>query len=101
MVPGRLTDELLQGLPLLIMQISNRLHILPTHLREQARHVILGVVALPARRQRLGKRLQKAFQARQQPTYQPRSQLGVGLQFFQAYGKTSFHGPFLSKKPFF
>ena len=51
MVPRRLTDELLQRLPILIVKVSDRLRVFAFDVRDQARHILMQMRAFFGRRQ--------------------------------------------------
>ena len=64
-VPLRLTHELLQALPLAVMQIGDRLNVLAVQVRQQTLDVVLGIGPLLRRLQSPDKRLQERLQTRQ------------------------------------
>ncbi len=91
MVPGGLAQELLQGLPLLVMQVGDGLGVLLVQVGEQALHVVLRVAALLVARQRRDERLQEGCQAGQHALQQAGRDLSIFQQFVQADAEPSLH----------
>ena len=91
MLPLRLTDELLQALPFPVVEIGNRFSVLAVQIRQQPRHVLLGIGPLFRCLQRFDERTQERFQPWQYSTQQSAQNLGILEQFIQPDTKTSFH----------
>jgi hypothetical protein len=100
MVPGRLADELLQGLSLLVVQVGDGLDVLVLQAGEQARRVGAGVTALLAPLEQLDEGVEEAFQPGQDAARDARIDLGVGQELVTACGKAAFHPRLLQRIPF-
>src|SRR5262249_25071709 len=92
-VPEGLAQELLQGLPLLIMQVGDGLGVLVVQLREKSLNVVLGVVPLRRACQRRDERFQEGLQAWQHAPQQTRRNFSIGKQLLEADAETSLHRP--------
>ena len=97
-IPGRLPDELLHRLPVLVVQVGNRLRVLPLHIREKPGHVLSGVLPLLAARQASRERLDKSFQAVQHAFRHSGIQYRVLQKLLQSQFKPPFHWLLLSLK---
>jgi len=90
--PLGLADELLQTLPLAVVQIGNRFNVLAVQVRQQTLDVVPGVGLLFRRTQRGDERLQERFQTRHHAAQQTRMDLGIIKQFVESDTKTPLHG---------
>src|SRR5205807_973801 len=91
MVPGRLADELLQSLPLPIMQVGDRFAVLAVEVRKQALDILLGIGLLLWHLQRRHKRLQKRIEARHHAAQEIQTYLRILEQLTEPNSKSSFH----------
>src|SRR5262249_45003939 len=92
-VPEGLAQELLQGLPLLIVQVGDGLGVLVVQLGEQSLDVVLGVVPLLGACQRGDEGLQERLQAWQHAPQETRWDFSIVKQFLEADAETSLHRP--------
>jgi hypothetical protein len=91
-VPGGLTDELLESLTFAVVQVGDGLGVLALEVGEQAADVVLGVGALLATAQGFDEGLGESLQPREQPAQQTRTALGVVEQLIQAGLIAAFQG---------
>ncbi len=99
-IPRTLADKLLQSLPLLVAQVSDRFHVLPLQARHQARQVVPRVLFLFGLLQTSGKGLHKLLQPRQHAPEHRGSHHRIVKQLAQPNLKASFHRSLLSGDPF-
>jgi hypothetical protein len=93
LVPGGLAEELLQALPLLVVEVGDALGVLAPQVGDQPGDVVVGVGGLGFG-QGGDERLQEALQAREHPAEHGRADLRVVQQLLQADAKSLLHdGP--------
>src|SRR6202790_4323341 len=92
-VPGNLSDELLQALALLVVQVGDGLRIFLLEVGEQAVDVVVGVVTLLGTVQRSHEGFQEGVQTRPQAVQQARRYLGILTRLLQANTKALVHRP--------
>ena len=100
MVPGRLADELLQRLPLLVVQVGDGLDVLVLQVGYQPGDVGACVAALFAPLEQLDEGVEEAFQPGQHATEDAGIDFGVGQELVTACGKAAFHRRLLQRIPF-
>ena len=91
MVPVRLADELLEALPVPVVQIGDRLDVLRPEVRQEAPDVAGGVAASGAGPEGLGERSDELVQAGGPATQQARVDLGIVEQLTQPDAEPTFH----------
>src|ERR1700688_2839391 len=100
MLPLRLPDERLQAVPLLVVQVGNRLDILRLDLRDQTGQVGSGVLPLLTPHQPRQEWLSELLQSLQCSLKYPRINLAFRHQLLLTDLKTSFHRQVLQETPF-
>jgi hypothetical protein len=90
-VPVELTDELLQALALLVVQVGDTLDILALQVGEQSLDVVAGVGTLLRREQGAGEGFEETLQTRQQVVQQTGTNLRVIEQLVQPGLIATFH----------
>jgi hypothetical protein len=97
LVPGRLAEELLQALTLLIVEVGDALCSLVAQVGDEASRVVLGVRALLGGGQGGDEGFQETLQTREHTAQHPRIDHRVREQLVQPDAKSSFHGKLLRK----
>ena len=100
MIPGRTANELLQGQPILVVQVGDGLDILALQVRQQPGDVTPGVRLLLRLPQTVNKRLEEVLQPRLHVTKHTRINDRILQRLLHPCGKASFHRSLLSGDSF-
>ena len=90
-VPGDRPDEVLQALPLVVMEVGDRLAGLARELGEEAGHVLGGMTPLLGLVERSGERLDEGFEPTEKALHQLGRDLGLGQHLFEPKLISPFH----------
>jgi hypothetical protein len=90
-IPGNLTDELLETLTFAVVKVGDTLSILALQVGEQTADVMMGVGALLRAAQGSDEGFQESFQTGQKAAQQGRADLSIVEQFIQAGLIAAFH----------
>jgi hypothetical protein len=96
-VPRNLPNELLDALPLLIMQVSDPFAGFVLELGQKSGHVLNSVAVLLGLAQTRRKRVNESLQTRQQTVDQLGGHLGLSQHFSQPRVESSIHDSFPPK----